>query len=115
LGLQGHLGLQGPQVDQRNLRDFLAHVQAMGLRILVTEHDVDDSGGSPDIAIRDQAVADASRRFLDVALDNRATIAVLSWGLSDRYLDRPDWRRLPLDSNLKRKPMWRAMSAAFSA
>jgi len=115
LGLQGHLGLQGPQVDQRKLRDFLGHVQTMGLRILVTEHDVDDSGGSPDIAARDQAVADASRRFLDVALDNRATIAVLTWGLSDRYLDRPDWRRLPLDANLKRKPMWRAMSAAFSA
>jgi endo-1,4-beta-xylanase len=124
LGLQGHLGLQGPRVDQGKLRDFLARVQALGLRILVTEHDVDDDGGSPDIALRDQAVADASRRFLDVMLDNRATIAVLSWGLSDRYLDPPDWRqrlagwterRLPLDANLKRKPMWRAMSEAFVA
>jgi endo-1,4-beta-xylanase len=115
LGLQGHLGLEGAQVDQKKLRDFLARVQAMGLRVLVTEHDVDDSGGSPDIAARDQAVADASRRFLDVALDNRATVAVLTWGLSDRYLDLPDWRRLPLDSRLKRKPMWRAMSAAFAA
>jgi len=115
LGLQGHLGLEGPQVDQKKLRDFLARVQAMGLRILITEHDVDDSGGSPDVAARDQAVADASRRFLDIALDNRATMAVLTWGLSDRYLDRPDWRRLPLDANLRRKPMWRAISAAFSA
>jgi endo-1,4-beta-xylanase len=115
LGLQGHLGLEGPQVDQRKLRDFLGRVRAMGLRVLVTEHDVDDSGGSSDIAIRDRAVADASRRFLDAVLDNRATIAVLTWGLTDRYLDRPDWRRLPLDSDLKHTPMWQAMNAAFAA
>jgi len=114
LGLQGHLGLEGAQVDQRKLRDFLGHVKAMGLRVLVTEHDVDDGGGSPDVAARDQAVADASRRFLDVALDNRATVAVLTWGLSDRYLDSPDWRRLPLDSHLTRK--WAAsLGAANSA
>ena len=47
--------------------------RACGLRILVTEQDVDDTGGPSDIAARDQAVADASRRFLDVVLDNPAT------------------------------------------
>ncbi len=124
LGLQGHLGLQGAQVDQAKLRVFLDRVKAMGLRILITEHDVDDDGGPLDVAARDRAVADASRRFLDVALANEAVIAVLTWGLSDRYLDPPDWkqrlagwspRRLPLDAALARKPMWQAMSRAFSA
>jgi endo-1,4-beta-xylanase len=124
LGLQGHLGLQGAQVNQAKLRAFLAQVKAMGLRILVTEHDVDDDGGPSDIAARDRLVADASRGFLDVMLDNSATVAVLTWGLSDRYLDPPTWRqklegwsprRLPLDAALVRKPMWSAMAGAFGA
>jgi endo-1,4-beta-xylanase len=122
LGLQGHLGLGGPQVDQHKLRDFLSAVQSMRLRILVTEHDVDDTGGPSDIAARDRMVADASRRFLDVMLDNPATTAVLTWGLSDRYLDPPGWRerlmgfsprQLPLDANMQRKPMWNAIAASL--
>ena len=123
LGLQGHLNAFGPGVDQRKLRAFLNEVRAMGLRILVTEHDVDDSGGSLDIAVRDRAVADASERFLDVILDNDATIAVLTWGLTDRYLKTPGGlramfsgytpRKLPLDFQHKRKPMWGALARAF--
>jgi endo-1,4-beta-xylanase len=124
LGLQGHLAAFGPQVDQRKLREFLDRVRSLGLHILVTEHDVDDSGGPPDIKVRDRAVADSSRKFLDVVLDNSATIAVLTWGLSDRFLDPPGWRQrlagyfprtLPLDSDLQRTPMWQSMAQAFEA
>jgi endo-1,4-beta-xylanase len=95
----------------------------MGLRILVTEHDVDDSGGPSDVATRDRAVADASRKFLDVMAEAGA-IAILTWGLTDRFLDSPAWRArlggyeprmLPLDSDLRPTPMWRAMIAAFGA
>jgi endo-1,4-beta-xylanase len=113
LGLQGHLGLSGMPVDQAKLRAFLERVKAMGLRILVTEHDIDDDGGPSDIALRDRAVADASRRFLDVVMGFDPA-AVLTWGLTDRYLDKPDWRRLPLDAALNRKPMWQALSRAFA-
>jgi endo-1,4-beta-xylanase len=122
LGLQGHLTAFGPRVDQKKLGAFLEQVKAMGLKILVTEHDVDDSGGPSDIARRDRAVADASRRFLDVVLDNRATVAVLTWGLSDRFLDAPGLRAmlsgyrprmLPLDADLARTPMWSALATAF--
>ncbi|HEY2033252.1 MAG TPA: endo-1,4-beta-xylanase [Rhizomicrobium sp.] len=123
LGMQGHLSAFGTQVDQKKLAVFLAAVHQMGLKILVTEHDVDDSGGPADIAARDRAVADASRRFLDVMLDNPAVIAVLTWGLSDRFLDPPGWqdrlagrtpRMLPLDRDYRRKPMWTAMAKAFA-
>lgn len=123
LGLQGHVNAFGPGVDQKKLRSFLDEVRAIGLRILVTEHDVDDSGGPSDIALRDRAVADASARFLDVVLGNDATLAVLTWGLTDRYLKPPAGlraalsgyapRKLPLDANLKRKPMWSAIAKAF--
>ncbi len=123
LGLQGHLSAFGPQVDQEKLRVFLDRVKSLGLKILVTEHDVDDSGGPYDTAVRDRAVADASRRFLDVALDCDATIAVLTWGLSDRFLKAEGWRnallqgmprKLPLDADLGRTPLWHALADAFS-
>jgi endo-1,4-beta-xylanase len=123
LGLQGHLNAFGPGVDQKKLRAFLGEVRAMGLRILVTEHDVDDSGGPSDIDVRDRAVAEASAHFLDVVLDNDATLAVLTWGLTDRYLKSPGGlratlsgytpRKLPLDAGLKRKAMWSAIARAF--
>ncbi|HTT82244.1 MAG TPA: endo-1,4-beta-xylanase [Rhizomicrobium sp.] len=122
LGLQGHMRAFGTPVDQPKLAAFLARVKAMGLRILVTEHDVDDSGGPPDVTLRDRAVADASRRLLDVTIDAGA-IAVLTWGLTDRFLDTPGWgakftgyqpRMLPLDDNLDRTLMWHEMVAAFS-
>jgi len=123
LGLQGHLSAFGPQVDQEKLRKFLADVKSLGLRILVTEHDVDDAGGLPDIFARDRAVADASRRFLDVIVDNSATDAVLTWGLSDLFIDPAGVgaaltgfspRKLPLDRAMNRKAMWKAMAKAFA-
>lgn len=123
LGLQGHLRAFGTPVDQEKLATFLARIRSMGLRVLVTEHDVDDSGGPPDVARRDRAVADESRRFLDVIVD-AGPVAVLTWGLSDRFLDSPGIesrlagyspRMLPLDRVLARTPMWQAMMGAFAA
>lgn len=123
LGLQGHLHAVGQTIDQEVLRRFLDEVRAMGLKILVTEHDVYDGKAPFDIAIRDRDVADASARFLDVVADNPATDAVLTWGLSDRFLPIEGWRAklmdrrprmLPLDDDLGRTAMWRAMRRAFA-
>lgn len=124
LGVQGHLSAFGPKVDQRKLARFLEDVRSLGLRVLVTELDVDDSGGASDASTRDRAVADAAARFLDVMLSTPATIAVLTWGLSDRFLDPPNWRQqlagysprmLPLDADLNRTPMWHAIAQSFGA
>lgn len=124
LGLQGHLTAFGRPVDQRKLRSFLQEIRDRGLAILVTELDVNDVGGPSDISGRDRAVADETRRFLDVVLDNPATVAVLTWNLSDRYADPPDeaplraigwrYRKGPYDARLARKPMWDAMAQAFA-
>ena len=123
LGMQGHLSAFCAQFDQHKLRAFLEEIEARGLSILITELDVDDSGGPTDITTRDAASADAARRFLDVVLDSRAVKTVLTWGLSDRYLDPPDWRerlkgwrdrKLPFDTDLEKKPLWTAMADAFS-
>jgi endo-1,4-beta-xylanase len=123
LGLQGHITACGAPVDQKKFAAFLAEVRAMGLRILVTEHDVDDSGGAIDAGARDRAVADASRRMLDVALDNPATVALLTWGLSDYFLKaegtanallRGTPRMLPLDVAMAPLPMRGAIAQALA-
>jgi endo-1,4-beta-xylanase len=123
LGLQGHLAAFGAKIDQRKLAAFLGELEARGLAVLVTELDVDDEVGPRDIASRDRAVADEARRFLDVVLDCRATRTVLTWGLSDRYLDPPQslrlkltgWqdRRLAYDRALSPKPLRAALAQAF--
>ena len=100
---------------RRRWRVFLDRVHALGLRVLVTEHDVGDAGGPAAVAARDRAVAEASARFLDVAATHPATDAVLTWGLSDRFLDSAGARMLPLDRKLRRKPMWQALARAFDA
>lgn len=119
-GMQGHIAAFGQTIDQKKLRDFLEALKTMNLRIFITEHDVYDLTESADTALVDRASADASARFLDVALDYADT--VLTWGLSDKFLDAPTWRQklagyaprmLPLDRNMQRKPMWTAMAGAF--
>ncbi|OJU09265.1 MAG: hypothetical protein BGN85_09540 [Alphaproteobacteria bacterium 64-11] len=124
LGLQAHLTAFTDPVDQGKLRAFLEEVRARGLGLQVTELDVDDSGGSSDIARRDGAVADTARRFLDVVLDSPALESVLTWNLSDRYVDPPDewrlklagfrYRKTPFDAAMRRKPLWEAMARAFA-
>lgn len=123
LGLQAHINAFGRTIDQRKLSAFLGAVQAMGLRILVTEHDVDDTGGPSDIASRDKAVADATRRLLDVVLDNSATIALLTWGYSDRFVKaestrdqllRGNPRSLPLDEAMRPTAMRGAIARALA-
>ncbi|HJW41523.1 MAG TPA: endo-1,4-beta-xylanase [Rhizomicrobium sp.] len=123
LGLQGHITAFGPPIHQKKIAAFLDAVRDVGLRILVTEHDVDDSGGPSDFALRDRAVADASRRFLDVALDNPATAALLTWGLSDRFLKpgglrntllRGTPRTLPLDGMMQPTEMHKAIELALA-
>jgi endo-1,4-beta-xylanase len=125
LGLQGHLSAFGARLDQGKLRAFLEEIQARNLAVLVTELDVDDEGGPRDTAQRDRAAADQARRFLEVALDCTATRTVLTWGLSDRYLDPPQslrlrltgWqdRRLPYGRDLTPKPLRTALAQAFKA
>lgn len=124
LGIQAHLDAAEKRLDQKRLARFLDDVAALGLAILVTEFDVNDRSLPADITTRDAGVAAHARAYLDVVLANRAVIGVLSWGLSDRYSsighayprhDGAQPRPLPLDAELRRKPLWSAMAAAFDA
>ncbi len=121
LGLQAHL-LADDKIDQKRLQKFLDDVVALGLKLVVTEMDVDDGALPADIATRDAGVAAQARAFLDVVLPYRQTLGVVTWGLSDRHnrqdaalprADKLPHRPFPLDAELRRKPLWTEMASAF--
>jgi endo-1,4-beta-xylanase len=134
LGIQSHL-LSGSSINQAQLANFLAEVVALRLKVMVTELDVDDRRFATKVSTRDAKCAELVRSYLDVVLATRECLAVLTWGLSDKdsWLNAPPppgadpndtrqlrkdgtlHRPLPLDDQLRRKPMWQAMAEAFAA
>ena len=122
LGIQAHLRGDSLDFDPQSLRQFLKEVAALDLKILITEMDVNDSKLPADIQRRDRIVAGVYEDYLSVALDEPAVIAVITWGLSDRYTylseffprsDHQPVRPLPLDTNLQPKLAWNALARAF--
>jgi endo-1,4-beta-xylanase len=124
LGTQAHLWAGESRFNPTKLRQFFRDVASLDLKILITELDVVDRNLPRDIAQRDRGVADTYRAYLDAALDEPAVIAVLTWGLSDRrtWLSRARPRRdgapvrpLPFDAQMRSKPAYEAIGAAFDA
>ena len=123
LGVQAHLNASQSS-NFTKFQSFLQSVAALGLKIYVTELDVQDSGLPADVNTRDARVAQTYSTFLNVALQQPAVQMVVTWGLTDRYTwlssyaPRPDGlpvRPLPLDSNLQAKPAYNAMLSAFAS
>ncbi|HXQ40164.1 MAG TPA: endo-1,4-beta-xylanase [Candidatus Udaeobacter sp.] len=127
VGLQSHLKLNGLKFDEGIYRDFLKEIAGMGLKILITELDVLDLRTPSDLRQRDQTVADLYSRYLNVVLDELAVVAVVTWGLSDRYTwltphanpsyvrdDGTPMRPLPFDASFNPKPAFYAMLSAFA-
>lgn len=130
LGVQSHLVTQG--VDARatiaglegEWRRFLDAVTAMGYGLVITELDVRDNALPADFTVRDQAVADFTRGYLDVMLAYPQLRDVLLWGMTDRYSwiegfeprkDKARRRPCPYDAAFKPKPMYTAIAAALAA
>ncbi|RCJ32890.1 glycosyl hydrolase family 10 [Nostoc minutum NIES-26] len=122
LGIQAHLSPAENKFNPSKLRKFLQDVASMGLKIMITEMDVADKKLPKDIQIRDRIIAGVYEDYLSTALDERAVIAVITWGLSDRYTyvsesqprsDRAPVRPLPLDAQMQRKLAWNAIARAF--
>lgn len=125
LGVQCHATV-GNRFVAKEYRKFLADVASLGVKIVLTEFDVNDKRVKGDIAERDRQVADHAREILTVAFDERACTGLLTWGLTSRYSwlstsedprdRRPDGlsaRSLPLDENLVRTPLWFAIADCF--
>jgi endo-1,4-beta-xylanase len=122
LGIQSHL-VAGWNFNRTVFRTFLDQVAKIGLKIRLTELEVDDKNLSADIAERDAGVAKAAHDYLTTAFEEPAVTGVLSWGLSDYTTrdvqmwrsrkDRLKPRRLLLDENFGRKPVWYAVADCF--
>ncbi len=118
-GIQAHLTAQGENIlAPKSLGRFISDLESLGLEVVISELDVTESRLDTSVAHRDLAVADETRRFLDVVLDQPATKGVMTWGLTDKYswlakIHSPKNRGLPYDRMLAKKAMWTAIAESI--
>ncbi|MGO8913916.1 MAG: endo-1,4-beta-xylanase [Bradyrhizobium sp.] len=114
VGLQAHLFAERA-IDRDGLQELLKEIAALKLDVLITELDVIDYELPGKVSERDALVAGIAGQFLEAVCDVVRPRAILTWGLSDRYtwvptyFKRPDGmpnRPLPLDAELRRKPLF---------
>jgi endo-1,4-beta-xylanase len=122
LGIQSHLEGSRDDFNPQKFRKFIKNVSDLGLKVMITELDVIDRGLPLDIKQRDRIIAGIYEDYLTTALSEKAVIAVINWGLSDRYtwinkyVPRPDKspsRPLPFDRDMKPKLAWNGISRAI--
>jgi len=113
LGVQSHIGSRWGG-STAGLDAFLDEVSRMGLKVFITEMDVNDKAQPEAIPERDQAVGRVYAAYLNAVLAHPAVGAVLTWGITDRATwlnseefgraDKLPERPLPFDAELKPKP-----------
>lgn len=117
IGIQAHLDGTGT-IDRDGLSRFAAEMKSLGLKVLITELDVNDRILQGDFATRDAATAKITRDFLTAVGAGARPSLVCTWGLTDGYMWTPDWlkrpdglpnRMLPLDDQYRPKPMMQAI------
>ncbi len=125
VGIQSHI-VGGPAYAcGPGLGRFMGQAQAMGLKLLITEFDVNDRF-LPGVAldVRDRAIAAAYRDYLNLTLANPEVIALLTWGITDKWtwlnkrdarIDGLGERGLPFDADLRPTPAYSAEVAAIQA
>ncbi len=123
VGIQSHITAGPEHLAGPGLQRFMTAVQGMGLKLMITELDVSDRLLPAAPAPRDAAIADAYRHYLDLTLANPDVIALLTWGLTDRYTwlngadvgrrDHLPARCLPFDANLRPVPAYCAAVEAI--
>jgi endo-1,4-beta-xylanase len=122
IGIQSHLVGDHTNIAGRHFQQFLRDAGALGLKILITEMDVQDNSLPADVFARDQIIGNLYYQYMSTVLKEKAVIAVLNWGLSNAYswmvgfkprADGNPVRPLPLDHNMAPTPAYQAMMRAF--
>jgi endo-1,4-beta-xylanase len=117
VGIQAHLDPSTP-VDIDGMTKFASEMKSLGLKVLITELDVNDRNLPADIQVRDLAAAKIVKEFLAAVGAGIRPGLVCTWGITDRhtwipmYFKRKDGlpnRPLPLDANYEPKPMLRVI------
>ena len=125
IGIEAHLrGDQAPVLGDKSYEDFLGQLASRGMKIFVTELDVQDVMLPADVSVRDRTVADIYSRFLSSTLRQPAVKGVVTWGLADcftwiaGYRPRKDGlpvRPLPFDANCQPKAAYYAIAETLQA
>ena len=125
IGLEAHLRAdQAAILGDQSYEDFLAELARRGMKIFITELDIQDVTLPADPAARDQAVADLYSKFLRASLRQAAVKGIVTWGLADcftwiaGYRPRKDGlpvRPLPFDANCQPKAAYYAIVEALQA
>jgi endo-1,4-beta-xylanase len=123
IGLEAHLRSdQANVLGDTSYEMFLGELAKRGMKIFITELDIQDTNLPADVGARDKAVADLYRKFLNASLRQPAVKGVITWGLSDSftwisgYRPRKDGlpvRPLAFDVNCQPKPAYYAIAEAL--
>jgi endo-1,4-beta-xylanase len=128
LGIESHLDCN-LTIEQSQLDKFITTVRGMGLEILITELDINDSKVGADNQKRDQVVADYYRRYLDIVLPVANLKRLVFWAPFDHsWMDYmcnvPRWQRTDgncnhrpglVDASMRIKPSYHAVADALSS
>ncbi len=123
VGLQMHCNLRKPPV-RAALQENLERLGALGLRVHITELDVDISGAPGTVQDRLQQQAEVYRDVVSAAVASRVCQTIVTWGFSDRFIQRglnkrhqlPENTPTPLwlfDAEYRPKPAYAAVSEAL--
>ncbi len=95
LGLQSHLSADSAGQIGPGLTEFARQIAGLGLKIAITELDVNDDSLPDDPRTRAEAVAAAYRRYVELLLHEPAVTDVLCWGVGNAgsWLNAPANRR----------------------
>ncbi len=125
IGLESHLrGEQAAVLGDATYEAFLADLARRGMKIFITELDVQDVTLPADTAARDRAVADIYSKFLSATLRQPAVKGIITWGLADSftwiagYRPRKDGlpvRPLPFDAACQPKAAYYAIAQTLEA
>jgi len=126
LGIQSHIHAGTGETYGKGMRELISGAHDLGLEVYLTEFDVNDDGVEADDPMtRDRAVAAVYKDYLDIALEEKAVKAVLTWGVSDKdtwlnglreHREKRASRRqrpLPFDNDLKPTAPFFAIREAF--
>lgn len=127
LGIQSHSNYDMPDeftpAKQRAWREFCDAVVGMGLKIYLTEFDVNDTRLSAGKRHRDRLIASYTKDYLDIMFSYDAVEDLMMWGMIDKYswlqdflprTDDVEKRPTLYDSNYAPKPMREAVAAALA-
>jgi endo-1,4-beta-xylanase len=125
IGLESHLRAeQAAVLGDASYEVFLAELARRGMKIFITELDVQDGTLPAEANARDRAVAELYSKFLTPTLRQPAVRGIITWGLADSfswisgYRPRPDGlpvRPLPFDADCRPKAAYYAIAQTFQS